>query len=153
MPTGWRPADVAARFPVEVVSDFGSFQKYETHPGKSLQVWSWIQFFFTLGLMLFLFNQFGRIAFPEALIYGAFLFVSVYSFTTLLDKSSWALATECLRAVFGLGLIYWMNGSWFVMDQVFPQGTYLIAAYLILSVFVVAYFVGQERHAPGRMVA
>lgn len=145
MPTGWRPADVAERFPVDVVNDFSRFEKYETHPSQPLLWWSWVQLGVTLALMFFLFNRIAAIGFPGMLWYGAFLFVSVYSYTTLLDRSRWALLTEFLRAAFGIGLMAWQGGDWFGLNALLPGAVYGLAAYFLLSLGVVVYFSGSER--------
>ena len=144
MPTGWRPADVAKRYPIEIVDDFSRFEKYETHPSQPLLLWSWVQLGITLGLMFFLFNRIAEIGFPGMLWYGAFLFVSVFSYTTLMDKSKWALLTEVIRAAFGLGLMAWQGGDWFGLAAMLPAGVYVLATYFVLSSGVVAYFTKTE---------
>jgi hypothetical protein len=135
---------VAERFPVSIVDDFSSFKKYDSNPSRPLLVWSWLQLGVTLGLMFYLFNQIAHIGFPGILIYGGFLFVSVFSYTTLLDKSGWALATEAVRAVFGLGLVWWQGGDWFGMQALLPGAVYGLAFYFLLSLGVVAYFTKIE---------
>lgn len=144
MPTGWRPADVAAKYPVSIVEDFEHFEKYDTQPSRTLVVWSWVQLFATLALMFWLFNQIAEIGLPGMLWYGAFLLVSVFSYTTLMDKSRWALATEVARAGFGFGLICWQGGDWFGLGGIFPMAAYLVAVYLIFSVAIVGYFSTTE---------
>ena len=144
MPTGWRPADVAQRYPIAIVDDFSGFKKYESNPSQPLLLWSWVQMTMTLALMFYLFNRIGDLSFPNILIYGGFLFVSVFSYTTLLDKSRWALATEAIRAVFGLALIWQQGGDWFGMQALLPGAVYGLAFYFLLSLGVVAYFTKTE---------
>ena len=43
MPTGWRPADVAEKYPV-VSADPKNFVKYDTEASFPLKIWSWFQF-------------------------------------------------------------------------------------------------------------
>jgi len=43
MPTGWRPADVAAKYPVSSTKP-KTFVKYNTPASMGLKVWTWIQF-------------------------------------------------------------------------------------------------------------
>jgi alkylglycerol monooxygenase len=144
MPTGWRPADVKERFPVSIVEDFSVFKKYETYPSQPLLLWSWVQLGVTLALMFYLFNRIAEVTFGEMLIYGGFLFVSVFSYTTLLDKTRWALATEAVRAAFGLALIWWQNGDWFGLYQLLPAAVFGLAFYFLLSLGMVAYFTKTE---------
>jgi hypothetical protein len=42
--------------------------------------------------------------------------------------------------VVGIGLIFYF-GDWFGMNQLFPFASYIIAAYLLLSLVVTLYFV------------
>ncbi|MFQ5445498.1 MAG: sterol desaturase family protein [Saprospiraceae bacterium] len=143
MPAGWRPADVARKHPVQIVQDFAHFTKYETNPSRALVLWSWGQLFVTLLLMFFLFNRFSDIGFPGVLWYGLFLFVSVYSYTTLLDKSKHALLTEAIRVAFGLSLLWW-QGGWFGLDSLAVGGSVTLAIYFIVSLLVVSYFTKKE---------
>jgi len=48
MPTGWRPADVAERFPSRYIEDVYNFQKYDPPSSAGLIGWSAVQFFFHL---------------------------------------------------------------------------------------------------------
>ncbi len=142
-PTGWRPPDVAARFPVETVEDFSRFEKYDSHPSKALLSWSWFQLIVTLALMFYMFNQLAAIGFPLVLVYGAFLFVSVYSYTTLLDKSPWALLAEFIRFVFGMGTLMALGG-WYGAEAFYEHAGIAMAGYLALSLLVTGWFVFTE---------
>jgi hypothetical protein len=143
MPTGWRPADVAGRFPVSGVDDVYAYQKFDTRPSFPLLVWCWAQLSVAFILMLYLFNQIGELSFSAILLYGIFLFASVYSFTTLMDKSPYAIITELIKSGFGLALLWW-QGDWFGIGSLSLYLNYLIAAYFILSPVVVYYFVRTE---------
>mgnify|MGYP000179495757 CR=1 FL=1 len=50
MPTGWRPADVEAQYPVAKIEDVYDFEKYDTNETKGLVLWSYIQL---VALLLF----------------------------------------------------------------------------------------------------
>src|SRR5690606_15013580 len=39
--TGYRPADVAKKFPVKIVEDMTTFEKYDSKPSSLLLAWSW----------------------------------------------------------------------------------------------------------------
>src|SRR5690606_38160319 len=138
-PTGWRPQDTAEKYPVETVQDVFHFEKFDTRPSKKLLVWTWFQFAATLLLMFYMFNNIADISFAGLLLYGLFLFVSIYSFTTLLDKNPDALWFEILKTAFGLALIY-IYGDWFGVSRFWEGGTYLVAAYLLICPLIVAYF-------------
>ena len=153
MPTGWRPKDMMERYPVALVDDFAVFEKYETKTSAPLLLWSWVQLGITLLLMFYLFNRISAINVPGIFIYGAFLFASIFSYSTLLDKSKWAIATEAVRAAFGLGLIAWQGMDWFGMNSLVPNGAYILGLYFLLSLAVVVYFVKTECTNDGPMQA
>lgn len=143
MPTGWRPADVAETYPVSGVEDVYTYQKFDTKLSLSLLAWSWTQLAITFLLMLWLFNQIGDLSFTAILLYGIFLFVSVFSYTTLMDKSRWALLTEVIKAGLGLVLLWWQN-DWFGLSAYGAIPVYVVTVYLIISPMIVGYFAKTE---------
>lgn len=144
MPTGWRPADVAAQYPVSIVEDFGHFEKYDSQPSRALVAWSWVQLVATLLLMFWLFNQIAVLKVPAMLWYGAYLFVSIFSYTTLMDKSRWSVAAEAVRLGFGLALLWWQGGDWFGLGVV---GSYAIISFIGASFLASVYFFKTEIRA------
>lgn len=143
MPTGWRPADVKERYPIQGITDPYTYVKYDTHLSPALHVWSWIQFTVTFLLMMYLFNYFGDIDWPGVLIYGGWLFLAIFSFTTLMDKKPWALWPSILTALIGLGIIY-LQGDWFLMNHIWPTGKLVVAGWFLASVVVSGFFVFTE---------
>src|SRR6187200_2900527 len=87
MPTGWRPADVAEKFPVYKIGDVYDFEKYNPASSKLLYIWSWIQTVILLLLVSYLFGNIGKIGSPNIFIYGGFVFLYVYAYTDLMDKN------------------------------------------------------------------
>jgi len=142
MPTGWRPADVEAKYPVEA-ADPKAFVKYDTDVSQGLKLWSWFQFGMVSLMVLHLLFQIVEIGSPGILVYGAFMYLMVYSYTTLMDKDESAIWIEAVKSIIGLGIIY-INGSWFSIDSVIPGGTIFMAAYFIISGIVVGWFVIKE---------
>ncbi|MCS6967339.1 MAG: sterol desaturase family protein [Cytophagales bacterium] len=140
MPTGWRPADVAARYPVRKIEDIYTYRKYEPLASTALKVWAWIQF---SAVVLMVFHMFGNLAvigMPALLFYGAFLFLSIYAYTELMDTNPYALGWEMLRVAFGAGIIIF-TGDWFKLNAIFPLGKNLVLVYLGISLAVTAWFV------------
>lgn len=135
MPTGWRPADVAEKFPVYKIEDAYNFEKYDPQASVFLHVWSWVQL---ISLLLFISYLFGNIAYigkPDIFIYGAFVFIMVYAFTELMDGNKYALVWEVLKAAVGIGLIFYL-GDWFGANAFLPWISNLLIAYFVISVGV-----------------
>ena len=115
MPTGWRPADVAEKYPVHKINDVYNMQKYDTKASTSLHVWSWVQIIMAL---LFISYLFGNIASINALnayyiyIYGFFIFLSVYAYTDLMDRNKYAIVWEIIKNSLGIAIIL-QTGDWF----------------------------------------
>ena len=142
MPTGWRPADVAEKYPVSSAKS-NEFVKYNTVASKGLQIWTWTQFLVLVAMVFHLLYKLVAIGTPDMFLYGGFLYLAVFSYTTLMDRNPMALWLELIKSAFGLGIIY-ATGEWFLLDSIIPFGTVLVAAYQILSVLVVGWFVTKE---------
>ncbi len=145
MPTGWRPADVQQRFPVFAISDAYAQQKYDTPASAGLKAWSWAQLFLHLFFMLYGFSHIAEFSFAENLLYSGFLILSIFSYTTLMDRSPFAVLTEAVKLLVGVVLYYGMGG-WFGIDTVVVGGSLLFLGYLVLSFGVAVYF-GKWRGA------
>ncbi len=142
MPTGWRPADVQSRMPVPYASA-DSFIKYDTPASNLLIAWSWVQFA-ALSLMTFqLLFQIVSIGQPEVFIYGAFLFLMVYSYTTLMDQDMNAMWLELFKSIVGITIIYTM-GNWFGIDNLVPGGSIAVFIYHLLSAAITVYIVTYD---------
>ena len=142
-PTGWRPADVKAQYPLEGIKDPYAYEKYDPKLSASLRCWSWVQFTAVFLLMMYLFNNLADIGAQGALVYGAFLVFCIFSFTMLMDKSRYAWGVELAKSLIGLGIL-WIQGNWFGMSHLFALAPYLLAAYFLISIGVVYYFSAAE---------
>jgi alkylglycerol monooxygenase len=154
MPTGWRPADVAEKYPLHKINDPYSFQKYDTKASPALHVWSWVQM---TAVLLFISYLFGNIAAINKLnstyiyIYGLFIFLSVYAFTELMDRHKYAAVWETIKNIFGLGIIF-QTGDWFGASQHFIFLKYVLGVYFILSTLVTVWFVLKHAKEDGQML-
>lgn len=143
MPTGWRPADVAAKKPVYKIDDPYHYEKFDTKASPALHVWSWVQMITTLLLISYLF---GNIAYIHSLnssymyIYGAFIFLTVYAYTELMSRNKYAAVWETVKNIFGLAVIV-QTGDWFGISQLFEPMKYIVIFYFIVSTFVTGWFV------------
>ena len=143
MPTGWRPDDVAAKFPVYKIEDVYHFEKYDTGHTKTMVTWSWVQLTITLLFISYLFGNIAAIGSPNMFIYGAFVFLQVYAFTELMDRSKYAWIWETLKTIFGLSLLI-QNNDWFGLSQYTSLAVPVLTGYFVLSLMVCLYFVLKE---------
>lgn len=141
-PTGWRPENFEEKYPVTKIVDVYSFTKYGTQHSKILMYWSTIQMFVTLGLVSYLYLSIAQMELQNIFIYGTFIFISVYSYTELMDTNNYSLFWETVRLAFGIGIIIYL-GNWFNIDTNIPFGTLIISSYLVLSWGVNFYFVSS----------
>ncbi|MGE5108002.1 MAG: sterol desaturase family protein [Sphingobacteriales bacterium] len=143
MPTGWRPADVAEKYPIYKITDVYHFNKYDTKVSAMFQAWAWVQITLTL---LFISYLFGNIAVINQLneyyiyLYGAFVFITVYAYTELMDRNPYALLWEAGKNAFGVYILY-SQSDWFGAKHFLPGITYVLLTYFIISMIVTAYFV------------
>ncbi len=140
MPTGWRPADVAEKYPVHKISDVYHFQKYDPKYSKNLLIWSWVQILMVLLLISYFFANIAGIGKPEIFIYGSFIFLSVYSFTELMDRNPLSIFWEAIKNISGIVIIYY-TGDWFGASEYVPGASNILIAYFIIATFVCAWFV------------
>lgn len=95
--------------------------------------------------MLYLFNNIGDLKGIPILLYGLFLWVSIFSYTSLMDHAQMSTTSELLKLTLGVGLIY-TQGGWYGIDQFIPFGTYIMIGYLITSLILNIYFLKESKN-------
>ena len=140
MPTGWRPVDVAEKFPVYKIDNVNRFKKYSPASSRLLYTWSWVQTIILLLFISYLFGNIGKIGSPNIFIYGGFVFLCVYAYTELMDRSAYALIWEFAKCAMGIWIVYYL-GDWFGASQYIPWTSTLVIAYLMLSLCITAFFI------------
>lgn len=134
MPTGWRPKDVATKFPLQKIEDVYSFTKYNKGNKPIIVVWSWIQFTIVTISCFHLFGNIVKIGNPSIFWYGAFIFLQVYAFTNLMDENKWAYIPELLKIGFVAAVLYTNNFKWFGVETQLIG--FILFGYCLLSFFV-----------------
>lgn len=76
--------------------------------------------------------------------YGAFVFLTVFAMTELMDRKRLAAFWEGLRGTLGMGLLVY-QGDWFGAGKTFGPAPYLVGAYLLISFGMASWF--TIRHA------
>lgn len=140
MPTGWRPADVSTAFPVPYTKEIYLRNKYDTIASPLFKAWAVGQLLITLLLMMFLFNNIGTIPFSSVLLYGLFLFVNIFAYTSLMDGNLIGFVAEVFKFALGIIILYINDYQWFNIDNSIPSGTMIVLGYLVLSLTSSVYF-------------
>ncbi len=139
MPTGWRPSDVALRFPISYEQDPFKQEKYAPEITGAKEAWAWVQYIVTTLMLLHLLLKVGDIGFPNLFVYGGFLFLCVYSYSSMMDNEGEAFFVEALRTLAGFLILYFFN-DWFYLNDLLPFGNILVAFFLLLSLVMAYYF-------------
>ena len=105
MPTGWRPADVAAKYPINK-PDLSRFVKFEVPLARRQQVYIAAQFAVYLALGSYLLNL-GETWSPQALMLGwGYMALGLFVLGAGLENRPWALKLEWLRLALNLPLVW-----------------------------------------------
>ena len=148
MPTGWRPADVAEKYPVYKIEDVQDFERYRSGENKQLTVWCWFQMVMLLLFVSWLFGNIAAIGSPGMFIYGGFVFLFVYALTDLMDGGKYAAIPGILTALAGVLIIFY-SGDWFGAGRSVPGIQYFLLAYFCAFALVPVFFFrgSQEKQA------
>tara|TARA_B100001250_G_C19794872_1_gene788265 strand:+ start:466 stop:1734 length:1269 start_codon:yes stop_codon:yes gene_type:complete len=144
MPTGWRPQDVNKKYPVTSIDSPNDYKKYYPKLSLKLQTWSWIQYLLVFFFMMYFINNLHRIGFYDGALYAIFLYISIYSLTSLMDQDSFAWLFEIGKATLGMYFII-TYGDWFYITDYFDYATIYLMAYFVISSLVVIYFSVYEK--------
>ncbi|MDW3649050.1 MAG: sterol desaturase family protein [Bacteroidia bacterium] len=138
MPTGWRPRDVAEKFPVRSANQH-SLEKYDTDLFTGLKAWAWLQCIMANLMLVHLLFFYAEIGFPNLLLYGGFIFLGIYSYSSLMDLEKTSIWAEVVRFIFGMGLLFYF-GEWFQI----PELNLFMLMYLLISLLLHIHFVIKE---------
>ena len=150
MPTGWRPADVKEKYPLQEVTNPEKQIKYKTENSILLVANSWVQLNITIILMFHMFTIIPSFSAILNYLYAIMLIVNVFSFTSTLDHRNYALVAESLKFSLGFSLLYFQNYSWFGLSGFYVYG---LIFYFIISFLLTYYFqneikIGSPRPDP-----
>lgn len=145
-PTGWRPADVAEKYPVQKIGDVYHFEKYSPRVIYGIEVWAWVQITVLLLLLTYFFGNIATIGLPAIFYYGAFVFMMIYAYTELMDGNPLAGIYELLKNLFGAAIILF-TGDWFGITAKYPWALPVIVAYLFVSTMVSGVLAWQQYKA------
>ncbi|WP_276392827.1 sterol desaturase family protein [Eudoraea chungangensis] len=144
MPTGWRPADVVDKYPILIIEDVYSFERYGSEVTNFFKSYVVYQLLATLALTLFSFYNYSLIGYDGLLLTGLFIFWTIYGYSSLMDQNKYAVWIEIGRCLFGFGLVYYTDNIFYNGSE-FGVVTYMITFYLISTFFGAVYFTFMEQ--------
>jgi len=144
MPTGWRPEDMKEKYPVREIEFLDSDHKFYTPSSALLNTWIFIQFIITLTAMMIFFNQIGEMSSLLIFSTGFFIFIQIFTYTSLMDRSyltywGWAAQTICM---IGVLLIRPLHGNFISFSE---NQLLIIFSYQLIMLIFIIYFLHFTR--------
>lgn len=144
MPTGWRPKDVAEKYPIAIIENVYEFERYKTPSTKALNGYAIFQLAVTMAFVLFMFYNFSNIPFEGLILFSGFIFVGIYGYTSVMDRKSSAVWIEVVRGILGISLIV-ATRDWFGINSYLSWGSLLVTFYFLVTIFGGIYFTYFEK--------
>lgn len=132
MPTGWRPADVAARYP-QAKQDLALFRKFEVALGRAQQAYVAAQFVVYVALGSYLMDVAERVPTAALVLGWALMAFGLFVLGALLENRPWAVRLEWVRLLANAPALY-LAGA-LGLAVVVPLAWFLLVAYSLLSLW------------------
>lgn len=136
MPTGWRPADVAAADP-HPKQDLTRFRKFAIALHGMQQLYVVVQFAVYVALGSYLMDVAERVPFAALLLGWAVMAFGLFALGAALEDRPWAGRMELLRLLLNAPALYLAGASGLVL--VTPLAWGLLLAYSLLSLCFLAF--------------
>jgi hypothetical protein len=145
-PPGWRPADVAARFPKP---DFDiAHARYNPPMSRALKLYVLVQFALMLAIGVDFLGAAPKLALPEAAAYAAYLVYSLWALGFLLEGRGIGTWLELLRTG-GTAVGVLLGGRWFGVAHLDARMVFAVTVVFGASALVTLYMAGYERRHAG----
>lgn len=145
-PTGYRPDDVALKFPRTKVSTISPFEKYNPEMSSFKKGWALFQWLCITVLLLLLLCYFESFTSSQVLLMGGLIMISIFGFTSLMDGYQWSYAFELVRNFLGLLFFCLPFQSDFFFTHI-PNLFYFGIIYFSLS-FIGLQLLNQKKKLP-----
>ena len=132
MPTGWRPADVAARYP-QAKQDLALFRKFEIALGRAQQAYVAAQFVVYVALGSYLMDVADRVPIAALVLGWSLMAFGLFVLGALLENRRWAARLELARLLLNAPALY-LAGA-LGLAVVAPLAWFLLVAYSLLSLW------------------
>ena len=131
-PTGYRPEDVKKRFPRNTITSADKMEKYNPESGGLLKSWAMFQWLGTTFMLLLLLANYSSFGNLQALLFGGVILLSIFGYTSVMDRQIWAFSFELVRNL--IGLLFFIIPSQFEFYlSTIPWLFYFGLAYFSLS--------------------
>ena len=131
-PTGYRPEDVKKRFPRNTITSADKIEKYNPESGGLLKSWAIFQWLGTTLMLLLLLANYSSFGNLQALLFGGVILLSIFGYTSVMDRQIWAFSFELVRNI--IGLLFFIIPSQFEFYlSTIPWLFYFGLAYFSLS--------------------
>lgn len=144
MPTGWRPSDVKEKYPIQTITDVYNFERYKTQASKMMHGYAIFQLLATTVFLMFMFFNYSEIGIDGLLLFGAFTFIGIFGYTSLMDRRPYAVWIEVFRGISGILLIL-VVGDWFGINVYWAMGSTVVAIYFLGTIFGGIFFTYLEK--------
>jgi alkylglycerol monooxygenase len=132
-PTGWRPADVQSLYPIQTITQPYNLQKYQSHTSPLKIAWAWVQLLICVAIVFHFLSIVGDFPFSHILLYGLFIVLNVYAYTSMMDGSVQAVVADVIKLLLfcyvGLSFHKWYN---FVL---WPTGLFCVIT-LAMNIYI-----------------
>lgn len=132
MPTGWRPADVAARYP-QAKQDLALFRKFEIALGRGQQAYVAAQFVVYVALGSYLMDVADRVPAAALVLGWSLMAFGLFVLGALLENRPWSARLELARLCLNAPALY-LAGA-LGLAVVAPLAWFLLVAYSLLSLW------------------
>ena len=137
--TGWRPKDMEEKYPITYIEDARTQIKYKTATSPLLIAWLIVQIFLHVAVQFHFLELLPVFSYWGLLLYGAFVAISIFAYTSLMDRNWIAVPFELTKTIMGFSILNYYGG-WFLLNEKFELSTILMGVYLIVSLGITLYY-------------
>jgi len=137
--TGWRPPDVAEKYPIEIIQNPKTQIKYTSPSSPFLNHWSVFQLFFHVAIQFHIIFLIPNTDLSILLIYATFCFISIFSYTSLMDRHWIAIPFELLKLTIGLYMVSYYTEILYISEGLKLESL-MIYCYLMISLLITIYY-------------
>jgi len=128
---------------ITYVEDARQQIKYKTAIPTILLLWLFVQIILHIAVQFHFLELLPEFSYTGLLFYGLFVGLSIFAYTSLMDRSWIAVPFELIKTVLGFSILNYYGG-WFMLNEKFALSTILIGAYLLVSLGITLYYSRQR---------